>query len=67
MAGRTYQLPQELQSYSTRLNGKGPATGFFNQQLRTKLPEVHTDVRDPAKIQETNQKAKGKMKQYTPP
>ncbi len=44
--------------------GKAPATAFFNRQLRTKLPEVHTDVRDPAKIQETDQNAKGKMKQY---
>ncbi len=29
MAGRTYQLPQELQSYSTQLNGKGPGNSLL--------------------------------------
>jgi hypothetical protein len=42
--------------------GKAPATAFFNLQLRTKLPDVHTNARDPAEIQETDQKAKRKMK-----
>jgi transposase InsO family protein len=28
--------------------GKAPATAFFNRQLRTKLPDVHTNARDPA-------------------
>ncbi|CAB4011978.1 Hypothetical predicted protein, partial [Paramuricea clavata] len=41
-----------------------PATAFFNRQLRTKLPDVHTNARDPAEIQETDQKAKRKMKKY---
>jgi transposase InsO family protein len=44
--------------------GKAPATAFFNRQLRTKLPDVHTNARDPAGIQETDQKAKRKMKKY---
>jgi hypothetical protein len=44
--------------------GKAPATAFFNHQLRTKLSDVHTNARDPAEIQETDQKAKRKMKKY---
>ena len=44
--------------------GKAPATAFFNGQLRTKLPAMHNDARDPPKIQETDQRAKEKIKKY---
>ena len=44
--------------------GKAQATAFFNRQLRTKLPAMHNDVRDPAKIQEADQKAKERIKKY---
>ncbi|CAB4030766.1 Hypothetical predicted protein [Paramuricea clavata] len=61
MAGRTNQLPSELQSHTTQLNWKGPS----NSLLQSKLPDVRTNARDPAEIQETDQKAKRKMKKYS--
>lgn len=44
--------------------GKPPATVMFNRSLRITLPEVPDPTKDPANIQQADQAAKQKMKQY---